>query len=90
MDKEIINDKRCCCPLCGSVIEIGEKCLESTWIDRYLYDNHYDNDIDDIEVKCQNMTYPQLAEMIYNEEWEAELNEWANAGKKTMNDVKVK
>ena len=37
------------------------------WIDEYVYDNHYDETLDDIAQEWQNKSYEELAKMIYDE-----------------------
>lgn len=39
----------------------------ATWINEYVHDNHYDDEIDDICVEWQNKSIPELAKMIDKE-----------------------
>lgn len=45
------------------------------WIDEFVYDNHYDNNLDDIAIEWQGKSYEELAKMIYDEISKEDNNE---------------
>lgn len=45
----------------------------ATWIDEYVYQNHFDDEIDDISKEWQGKSIPELAKMINDELYKKEV-----------------
>lgn len=45
----------------------------ATWINEYVHDNHFDDEIDDISKEWQGKSIPELAKMISDELYKKEV-----------------